>query len=189
MARKKTFTQEELYQATHELMLEVGYDNFSFQALSEKIDISRTALYKHYANKDDVLQDYLNHQLEKSVKELSSIDWPTAYPKKLSKLMDLILNFADSHAVSAMVPNQQWSADNADDPNVQRSKELHLKFFGFIQGMIEEGQEKGFLKKEIPAPVIIEFIFHSINLPNCSGLPAEHHASFIKDIVFDGILK
>ncbi len=40
-------------------MLEVGYDSFSFQALSKKIDVSRTALYKHYANKDDLLQSYL----------------------------------------------------------------------------------------------------------------------------------
>lgn len=189
MARRKTFTQEELYQATHDLMLEVGYDNFSFQALSKKIDISRTALYKHYANKDDLLQDYLNHQLEKSVEELDSIDWPSKYPEKLSELMDLILNYADSHAISAMVPTRQWNTDNAKDPDVQRSKALHGQFFGFIQRLIEEGQEKGFLKKEIPSLVMIEMIFHSINLPNRSGLPVERHASFIKQILFEGILK
>lgn len=40
MARKKTFTQEELFQATHDLMLDVGYEDFSFQVLSKMIDVS-----------------------------------------------------------------------------------------------------------------------------------------------------
>lgn len=189
MARKKTFTQEELYQATHDLMLEVGYDIFSFQLLANKLDISRTALYKYYTNKYDLLQDYLNHQLEKVVERLDATEWPSEYPEKLSALMDLVFDYADTHAISAMVPAQQWTKENAHDPDVQRSKELHTRFFGFIQMVIEEGQREGFLNQEIPLMVMIETIFHSINLPNRAGLSAEQRAYFVKKMLFEGILK
>lgn len=189
MARKKTFTQEELYQATHDLMLEVGYDNFSFQMLSKKLDISRTALYKYYANKNELLQAYLNHQLEEVVERLDSTEWPSEYPGKLSELIDLVFAYADTHAISAMVPARKWTKDNAHEPDIQRSKELHSRFFGFIQAMIEEGQQKGFLKQEIPSLVMIETIFHSINLPNRSGLSAEQRSYFVKKILFEGIIK
>lgn len=189
MARKKTFTQEELYQATHDLMLEVGYDIFSFQLLSKKLDISRTALYKYYTNKNDLLQAYLNHQLEKVVDQLDSTDWPSAYPEKLSQLIDLVFAYADTHAISAMVPARQWTKDNAHEPDIQRSKELHRKFFGFIQAVVEEGQREGYLKQEIPPLVLIETIFHSINLPNRAGLSAEQRAYFVKKVLFEGILK
>lgn len=189
MARKKTFTQEELYQATHDLMLEVGYDTFSFQLLANKLDISRTALYKYYSNKNDLLQDYLNHQLEKVVERLDATEWPSEYPEKLSTLMDLVFDYADTHAISAMVPAQRWTKENSNDPDIQRSKELHTRFFGFIQVMIEEGQRDGFLNQEIPLLVMIETIFHSINLPNRAGLSTEQRAYFVKKMLFEGILK
>lgn len=189
MARKKTFTQEELYQATHDLMLEVGYDIFSFQLLANKLDISRTALYKYYTNKYDLLQDYLKHQLEKVVERLDATEWPAEYPEKLSALMDLVFDYADTHAISAMVPAQQWTKENANDPDIQRSKELHARFFGFIQVMIEEGQRDGFLNQEIPLMVMIETIFHSINLPNRAGLSTDQRAYFVKKMLFEGILK
>ena len=43
MVREKKFTQDELYRATHKLILEVGYDNFSFMLLSKRLQISRAA--------------------------------------------------------------------------------------------------------------------------------------------------
>ena len=58
-----------------------------------------------------------------------------------------------------------------------------------IQKIVEEGQQKEFLKNDIPSIIIIETIFHSINLPNHTGLPAEQHAYYVKKLLFEGILK
>ncbi|GAA4060944.1 TetR/AcrR family transcriptional regulator [Amphibacillus indicireducens] len=189
MARKKTFTQEELYQAAHDLMLEVGYDSFSFQALSKKIDVSRTALYKYYANKADLLQSYLDHQLNKVVERMDATNWSSNYSDKLSELMDLVFDYAETHTISMEVPLRKWSNDNAQEPEIIRSKELHARFFGYIQAIIEEGQTIGYLKKDIPSLIIIETIFHSINLPNRTGLTAEEHGFFVKKLLFEGIIK
>lgn len=37
MARERKFTQEELFLATHKLMLILGYDQFSFLKLSQDL--------------------------------------------------------------------------------------------------------------------------------------------------------
>lgn len=187
MARKKTFTQDELYQATHELMLEVGYESFSFQLLSKELDVSRTALYKYYANKADLLRDYLNHQMEEIVERISTTEWPIEYQAKLSHLVDLVFDYADTHSISNMVPATKWNQET-ETPDIQRSKELHIQFFSFIQQMVEEGQRDGFLSQEIPPLMIVETIFHSITLPNRAGLPAEKRAYYVKKMLFEGIV-
>ncbi|MGO4940749.1 TetR/AcrR family transcriptional regulator [Fundicoccus sp. Sow4_D5] len=187
MARKKTFTQDELYQATHDLMLAVGYDSFSFQLLSKELDVSRTALYKYYGNKADLLRDYLNQQMEEIVERLSTAEWPLEYQAKLSHLLDIVFDYADTHRISNMVPAQKWTKATEDSPDVQRSKELHIQFFTFIQGMIEEGQADGFLDQTIPPMIMVESIFHSITLPNRSGLSANERVHYLKKMLFDGI--
>lgn len=189
MARKKTFDQKELYQATEELMLAVGYDQFSFQLLADKLQITRTALYKYYRNKNVLLNDFLNASLEEVVRRLEAIEWPDSYPQKLDELMAVIFDYADTHAISAMVPTQKWTAENADDPEIQRSRRLHTEFFGFVQRVVEEGQKKGYLKAEIPSALIIETIFHSINLPNRAGISPDVRAVYVKKMLFEGILK
>ncbi|WP_373710692.1 TetR/AcrR family transcriptional regulator, partial [Jeotgalibaca porci] len=89
MARKKTFTQAELYQATHELILKVGYANFTFQLLSKELDITRTGLYKHFSNKDELLNAYLNAKLEEVVEQVEKTQWPDNYLDKLDEVINL----------------------------------------------------------------------------------------------------
>lgn len=120
---------------------------------------------------------------------MDSTDWPSNYSEKLSKLLDLVFDYAETHAISAEIPSVNWDEGKVRESEVAHLKELHKRFFGFIQEMIEEGQEKDYLNREIPSLVIIETIFHSINLPNRTGLPVEQHAYYVKKMLFEGILK
>lgn len=189
MAREKKFTQNELYQATHNLILEVGYEKFSFMLLSKKMTVSRAALYKYYGNKDELLQEYLNDQMEQMVRNIDVIEWSTDFKEKLSQLIDLIFKYADTHTISNMVPTQNWTNENKNRPDIQKAKQLHDVFFSFIQKVITEGQTQGYLLMNIPPMLIIEQIFHSITLPNRAGLSATERANYIKEILFYGILK
>lgn len=189
MARKKTFTQDELYAATHQLMLAEGYDQFNFMKLAKALDVSRTALYKYYSNKDDLLREYLNDQMYESVKRIETTEWHENYVEKLSQLLDLIFDYADVHNISTQVPNKKWAQENQHEADIQESKQLHERFFNFIQDVIIEGQEKGILNPELPSFLLIETIFHSLMLPNRGGFSAQKRSEFMKVILFTGILK
>ncbi|AQS53316.1 putative HTH-type transcriptional regulator [Jeotgalibaca dankookensis] len=188
MARERKFTQEELFLATHKLMLILGYEQFSFLKLSQELQVSRSALYKYYKNKDELLRDYLNEKLEEMVIKMSSAKWPTDYSEKLSQLIHLIFEYADTHLISDMVSTVKWTEINRNDPGVKRAITLHQQFFSFIESVIEEGKDKGVLNKEIPSSIIIEMLFHSILLPNRAGLTELQRAEHITNIVLYGIL-
>lgn len=188
MARERKFTQEELFFATHKLMLILGYDQFSFLKLSEELQVSRSALYKYYKNKDALLRDYLNIKLEEMVNKMSSTKWAPNYNEKLSQLIYLIFEYADTHSISDMIPTSRWTEINRNDPAVKRAITLHHQFFSFIESVIEEGKDKGILNQEIPSSIIIEMLFHSITLPNRAGLTELQRAEQITNIVLYGIL-
>lgn len=188
MARKKTFTQDEVYEATHQLMLAEGYDQFNFMKLAKALDVSRTALYKYYSNKDDLLHEFLNAQMNECVQRIETTDWSENYEDKLSQLLDLIFDFADVHSISIQVPNQKWTEANQHQSNIQESKQLHEKFFNFIKDVIIEGQRNGVLNAQLPPFLLIETIFHSLMLPNRTGLSAQKRSDFMKVILFNGIL-
>lgn len=189
MARKKTFTHEELYTATHQMMLEDGYDQFNFMKLATELEVTRTALYKYYSNKDDLLQDYLMNQMKRFVQRIETTEWSEQYEDKLLELLDLVFDFADTHRISLQIPHQQWTEENEHMSDIQKSKQLHQTFFNFIHGVIEEGQKNGFLASDIPPLILIEIIFHSVTLPNLSGLSTQKRKYFLKKILFKGILK
>ena len=94
MARKKKFNQRELYEATAQLMLEIGYDRFSFQLLADKLHVTRTALYKYYKNKNDLLNAYLNNSLKEVLERLDNMDWSMDYKDKLTLRIDCIKEMA-----------------------------------------------------------------------------------------------
>lgn len=189
MARKKTFTQAELYQATHDLILKVGYGHFTFQLLSKELGITRTGLYKHFSNKDELLNAYLNAKLEEVVEKVETTQWPTDYLEKLDGVIDLVFGYAETHQISSMVPTQKWTKENENDPNVIKFKDLHVRFFGFIQEVIDIGMKEGYLNSDIPSIVIIETIFHIINIPNHAQLPNGQRLYHVKKMLFEGILK
>lgn len=189
MVREKKFTQDELYRATHKLILEVGYDKFSFMLLSKRLHISRAALYKYYANKDELILDYLTAQMEQLALQLKSIEWSTDFKEKLSQLIALIFEYADTHAISYMIPSQKWNSENIDFSHVQKSKELHTNFYIFIQKTIEEGQDKGYIVQTVPSMLIIEQLFHSITLPNRTNLSTAERKMYLTEIFLYGILK
>ncbi|MBZ6527701.1 TetR/AcrR family transcriptional regulator [Aerococcaceae bacterium DSM 111021] len=188
MARKKTFTQEELYIATHQLMLEDGYDQFNFMKLAQALNVSRTALYKYYSNKDELLRDYLLNQMEDFVRRIETTEWPENYEEKLSELLDLVFDFSDTHRITTQVQGQRWTKENEHQPDIQKSKQLHQTMFKFIHEVITEGQQIGYLDPEIPSLMLIETIFHSVTLPNRAGLSGKKRSYFMKKLLFKGIL-
>lgn len=57
MARERKFTRDDLYETTKYMLLENGYEGFTFSKLAEKLNVSRGAIYKYFNNKDELITD------------------------------------------------------------------------------------------------------------------------------------
>lgn len=78
MARERKFSLNELFQQTKQLLLEHGYEGFTFGLLAERLGVSRAAIYKHFENKEEAITAYMVDEMEQVFAKLVHIhDCPT----------------------------------------------------------------------------------------------------------------
>ncbi|WP_051237871.1 TetR/AcrR family transcriptional regulator [Lacticigenium naphthae] len=189
MSRKKKFSVEDLYDQTHHLLMETGYDHFSFGLLADHLNVSRAAIYKYYSNKDDLINDYLTFEMKKFLTEFEELDWSEDVEEHFNQLFQLIFNYSDVHQLSTMFLQKLHIQGKQLKDKENISEILHEIMLGHIQSFIVSGQEKGYFKSSIPAPLLISMIFHSVMIEDRSGLTSSERAIFIREILAHGIFQ
>ncbi|GEK89417.1 transcriptional regulator, TetR family [Alkalibacterium putridalgicola] len=189
MTRKKKITLEDLYSQTHHLLMEKGYDQFSFGLLADNLAVSRTAIYKYYSNKDDLINDYLTLEMNKFLTEFEEMKWSEDVEEHFNQMFQLIFNYSDVHHLSIMFLQKLQLQGKLlkDKDNV--SKYLHKIMLDHIQAFIMTGQEKGYFRTSVPASLLISMIFHSVMIEDRSGLSASERARHIREILAHGMFQ
>ena len=72
MARERKFSTDDLFQASKQLLLQHGYEGFTFSLLADQFDVCR-ALYKYYENKEELITDFMIYEMGKFLFELKEI--------------------------------------------------------------------------------------------------------------------
>lgn len=188
VAREKKFSTEEIYLHTHELLIKEGYENFSFSLLAKSLQVSRAAIYKYYTNKDELINDYLIGQMEQMMKDFNHTEWSLDYSEQFDLLFELIFKYREIHLISNAIPHNKIKISTENQKRKEIiSADVHGHFFKHIQQFIKTGKKNGQLKEELPDSLIVNMIFHSINIPDHSNLSLEEKAYFIKLIIKNGI--
>lgn len=189
MPRKKKFTVEDLYHQTHLLLMKVGYDQFTFSLLADELSVSRAAIYKYYSNKDVLISDYLTFEMKKLLEEFDQMEWSSDREEHFNQLFELIFNYSDVHQLSNVFTQKMKMKNEKIQFKENISKELHERFFGHIQSFILSCQETGFIKKELPANLLINMIFHSVIINTSSDLTQKERAGYIREILAHGMFQ
>ena len=142
MARERKFSIEDLFQQTKKLLLLQGYDGFTFSILAEQLDVSRGTLYKYYDNKDELITDYMIHEMEQFLTDLKEINDYNTFNEQFDFLLDLILQNTDIHHFISM--NHQIKADSSEKVkhNKEQLSKLHLDMYDYLQNFINTGKRE-----------------------------------------------
>lgn len=189
MVREKKFSTEDIYLQTHDLLIKEGYEKFSFSLLAKSLHVSRAAIYKYYTNKDELINDYLICQMEQMMDDFYQIKWDLDYSNQFDQLFELIFKYRETHLISDAIPNKMVLSFEKQKQKEAISAEIHGHFLKHIQQFIQTGKKNGQIKKEIPDSLIVDIIFHSINIPDHSKLNSKERAYFIKMIIKNGIFE
>ncbi|MBM6614548.1 TetR/AcrR family transcriptional regulator [Desemzia sp. RIT804] len=189
MVRAKKFSTEEIYLQTHNLLINKGYEKFSFSLLAKSLDVSRAAIYKYYTNKDDLINDYLIRQMNQMMDDFNQMKWSNDYSEQFDQLFELIFKYRETHLLSNEIPNKLTISPEKQKQKADVSADIHNHFIKYIQQFIQTGKQNGYIKKEIPDSLIVGIIFHSINIPDHSDLNPQERARFIKMIIKNGIIE
>ncbi|WP_029498790.1 TetR/AcrR family transcriptional regulator [Kurthia huakuii] len=186
MGRDKKFSTQDLWQATHELIVETGYQGFSMSLLATKLHVSRAAIYKHYPNKEELLIEFMVEKIRYSVTLLSEIDFTQRFEEQLRDLLERMFQLKDLHQILGM-------ASTIEDvsPIITEKKQIlstmHHKLYAPLNQLIDEGKKQGFIAPSRNNFLLLGFIFQTIDIPNHAGLPLDTFIAEIQDLILHGI--
>ncbi|GAA3483805.1 TetR/AcrR family transcriptional regulator [Streptomyces yanii] len=91
-------TRQRIQDVALELFAEQGYEKTSLREISEKLDVTKAALYYHFKTKEDILISIFE-DLNRPVEEL--IAWGKEQPRTLETKKELLIRYSDALAAAA----------------------------------------------------------------------------------------
>ncbi|WP_419954487.1 TetR/AcrR family transcriptional regulator [Neobacillus niacini] len=186
MARERKFNTVELFQEAKQLLLQHGYDGFTFSLLADRMEVSRAALYKYYDNKEELITDFMIYEMEEFLHELREIETLEGFERQFDFLIDLIFKKTEVHELIRAAQQVMTRMDTAF-PNKEKLEKLPLDMYKFLQKFILVGKKEEKLKKHIPDGLIIGFILQTVAIPNHFGIPKADWIYSIKEIISHGM--
>ncbi|MEH7012940.1 TetR/AcrR family transcriptional regulator [Neobacillus niacini] len=186
MARERKFNTVELFHEAKQLLLQHGYDGFTFSLLADRMEVSRAALYKYYDNKEELITDFMIYEMEEFLHELKEIEKLEGFEHQFDFLIDLIFKKTEVHEL-IRAAQQVMERMEAAITNKEKLEKLPLDMYKFLHSFILLGKEEGKLKKHLPDGLIIGFILQTVAIPNHFGIPKAEWIHSIKEVISQGM--
>ncbi|WP_371772479.1 TetR/AcrR family transcriptional regulator [Streptomyces sp. NBC_01438] len=100
-------TRQRIQDVALELFAEQGYEKTSLREISEKLDVTKAALYYHFKTKEDILVSIFE-DLNRPVEEL--ITWGREQPRTLETRKEILARYSD--ALTTASPLFQFMQEN-----------------------------------------------------------------------------
>ncbi|TCT19344.1 TetR family transcriptional regulator [Melghiribacillus thermohalophilus] len=186
MVRERKFSDEDLFLATKELLLDYGYEGFTFGLLAERLGVSRSALYKYFGNKEELIMEFMMYELDQFMDKLRKINDYNRFEDQFDYLLELLMNHPQIHQLIEIgrhvpVNNQKLKEKN------DKLDGLHLDMYQSLVGFVQQGKGEGKLKPHIPDTLIVGYILQSFLVPNFAQIPHSEWVQSIKEIIRNGM--
>jgi AcrR family transcriptional regulator len=156
-------TQTAIMEATYRALCEHGYSNLTIDAINAEFEKSKSLLYYHYDNKDEILLNLLEYILDQFAIE-DTVDPDDDPDIKLRTFIEELLPWtldeeATEFQIAVFELRSQALSEEAYREQFTRADAL-LK--GTIVDLIEEGIEEGTFR-EVDADRVADHLFSTIN--------------------------
>jgi TetR/AcrR family transcriptional regulator, repressor of fatR-cypB operon len=189
MARERKFSTEELFQCSKHLLLEHGYEGFTFSLLADRLEVSRGAIYKYYDNKEELITDYMLFEMNHFLEELKEIAVMDNFDKQFDFLFELIFKNNKIHQLIEIGSQIPSSINEKVQSNRMKLEKMHLEMYHYMQNFVTLGKSEQKLKSHIPDALILGFIFQTVAIPNHFGIPQDVWVQSIKEIISQGMFQ
>src|SRR5262249_1042122 len=79
-ARQRTLLRQEILDAARDILVRDGYEGLSMRKVADKIDYSPTAIYLHFADRDELVFQVCEDLMARLVRELHQLERQTTDP-------------------------------------------------------------------------------------------------------------
>ncbi|WP_144510259.1 TetR/AcrR family transcriptional regulator [Bacillus sp. FJAT-22090] len=189
MARERKFTDEHLFQATKQMIIEDGYEAFTFSKLAAILHVSRGSIYKYYENKDELISEFLIYEMNRFLNDFKRLDKSGNFQTQFNLLIDFIFEQSSMNQVIEVIQQIPSNTTKRVEDNKSRLDEYHIDMYRQFQGLIDLGKEEQVIKNHLSSAVLLGMIFQTIAIPNHFNIPQEEWIASIKEILCYGMFK
>ncbi|WP_091166152.1 TetR/AcrR family transcriptional regulator [Paenibacillus sp. 1_12] len=158
MRHKDDNKNEAIFQATIQLLNEIGFSDISMSKIAKRANVSPSTIYVYFENKEDMLKKlYLNVKEKMSLKMLDGINEMTpiqaGFELFMSNLKDFVLDNKDYFLFLEQFTNS---------PFIERlCLDESIGYFKPILDFVERGQEQHILKK-VDAHLLLIYCYYPV---------------------------
>ena len=138
-------TKRKIFETSMKLFAEKGYDATSIEEITATVGVEKGTLYYHFSSKEEIL----NFLIEEGIKLLqNSVDIKTAkhnnYIDKIKAIVLIQIKIVAKYEnIITILLSQFWGTKERN----KKCQDLIYQYIGKIEKIVQEGIEKGEIKK------------------------------------------
>ena len=154
------YDQQGILEVAVAAFIDYGYDATSMGVLADRLGLSKSAIYHHFASKDEILE----HALDLALSSLEGVlDEPAAVRGRAADRLDHVLRGA-VHVLVDQLPYVTLLLRVRGNTDVERrALERRRAFDKRVTALVAEAQSEGSLRSDIDVRIVERLLFGMIN--------------------------
>jgi AcrR family transcriptional regulator len=148
--REKSETRDKILDAARELFITQGYDGVSMRKVAEKIEYSPTAIYLHFADKEDLFRQLCNQDFARLSEVFQSSAMPLDPVERLKQIgrtyVGFGLQYPNHYKLLFMTPHPPAQLIE-EDKEIRSNPEVDA--YAFLKLTVEQAIEAGCFREEL----------------------------------------
>lgn len=162
--RAKSETRDKILDAARELFVTEGYEGVSMRKVAEKIEYSPTAIYVHFADKNELFHELCRQDFARLQKVVAT-EMPTDPIERLQKIgrnyIEFGERFPNHYVFMFMTPHPEHGLDELDREIVGNPE---VDAYAFLKWAVQEALNAGCFRNEVKdAELVSQTLWASVH--------------------------
>ncbi len=200
--REKCETRDKILDAARELFVTEGYEGVSMRRVAEKIEYSPTAIYVHFADKNELFRELCHQDYARLAEVFQGSAMPLDPVERLKQIGRTYIEFGthypNHYKFMFMTPHPPVELD--DDMREERGNP-EVDAYAFLKWAVQEVINAGRFREElVDAELVSQTVWAavhgviSLNIAKCKDdwvdwRPVEDRAETMLDVIMRGLLR
>jgi AcrR family transcriptional regulator len=200
--REKSETRDKILDAARELFVSKGYEGVSMRGVAEKIEYSPTAIYVHFADKNELFHELCRQDFARLQQVMQSAKMPADPIERLRQIgrryIEFGTQFPHHYVFMFMTPHPPQELDE-EDREIAGNPEMDA--YALLKWAVEAAIKAGCFREEVTdAELVSQTLWASVhgvislNLAKCNDRwvdwrPLQDRAEMMLDVTLRGLIR
>jgi len=198
--REKSETRDKILDAARELFVTEGYEGVSMRKVAEKIEYSPTAIYVHFADKNELFHELCREDFSRLQQVMLSAEMPADPLERLRQIgrnyIEFGARYPNHYVFMFMTPHPAHEPDE-EDREIMGNPEVDA--YAFLKLTVQQAMDAGCFREELrDAELISQTLWASVhgvislNIAKCKDpwvewRPLQERAEMMLDLTLRGM--